>query len=95
MKRILLIAFALIWTVAIAPSSADAARRPTLVAVKAKSAKVWVPRHSTWNIKLGRYVTVTGKWKTPPRPGMRWVSGHRAGHNHRRWVSGHWSARRS
>lgn len=91
MKRILLLAAALLLTTAIAPSDAEAARRPARPAASAAPAKIWVPAHRTWSVSLGRFITVSGDWRTPPRAGVHWVPGHHTGHGKsRRWVPGHW-----
>jgi hypothetical protein len=93
MKRTLLIAAALLLTTAIVPSDADAARRPARAVVNVTPAKVWVPAHRTWSVSLGRIITVSGNWRSPPRTGMHWVPGHHAGHGkNRRWVPGHWAS---
>lgn len=92
MKRILLIASALMLTGTVASSEAEAARRPAVVVVAPPPAKVWVPAHQTWNVRLGRFVTVSGQWQTPPRANVHWVPGRHVGKGHsRRWVPGHWS----
>ena len=95
MKRVLIIASALLLTTAIAPAEAEAAQRPGRVVVNVAPAQVWVPSHRSWSVSLGRYVTVSGAWRTPPRAGMKWVPGHHVGHGkNRRWVPGHWASRR-
>ena len=95
MKRILLIASALLLTTSLVPDDAEAARRPAVVVVKPVPAKVWVPSATVWDVRLGRYVHIAGHWKTPPRANVQWVPGHWTGRGHaKRWVPGHWSSRR-
>jgi hypothetical protein len=95
MKRIILIAAALLLTTAIAPADAEAARRPVRTVVNVAPAQVWVPAHRTWSVSLGRIVTVSGNWRTAPHAGMHWVPGHHAGHGKsRRWIPGHWVSNR-
>ncbi|MDG1482075.1 MAG: hypothetical protein P8R54_20960 [Myxococcota bacterium] len=92
MKRILLIASALMLTGTVASSEAEAARRPAVVVAAPPAAKVWVPAHRNWSVQLSRFITVHGQWQTPPRANVRWVPGHHVGKGHsRRWVPGHWS----
>jgi hypothetical protein len=91
MKRILLIASALLLTTAVVPEEAEAARRPVVI-VNAAPAKVWIPAHRNWNVRLGRFVTVSGQWQAPPRANVNWVAGRHVGHGRNKsWVAGHWA----
>lgn len=52
---------------------------------------VWVPAHYVWDPVKRREIYVAGAWKVPPRPGMRYVTGHWVGHGRsRHWVAGYW-----
>jgi hypothetical protein len=94
MKRVLIMS-ALLLTAAVAPNQAEAARRPPAVTVAVAPAKVWVPAHQAWSVTLGRFITVSGQWKVPPRGASHWVPGRYVGHGpERRWVPGHWAPSR-